>query len=90
MLFMLTGCERPAPPSLPPLEVPVAQVVVRDQPIVKEMVGETRGSSDIPVRARVEGVLTGMHFRPGTGPFVVMSSIGGAENGAFNSYSPVA
>jgi membrane fusion protein, multidrug efflux system len=66
MLFMVTGCERPAPPSLPPLEVPVAQVVVRDQPIVKEMVGETRGSSDIPVRARVEGVLTGMHFREGS------------------------
>jgi multidrug efflux pump subunit AcrA (membrane-fusion protein) len=30
------------------------------------MVGETRGSSDIPVRARVEGVLTGMHFREGS------------------------
>jgi len=66
MLFVVTGCERPAPPPLPPLEVPVAQVLVRDQPIVKEMVGETRGSSDIPVRARVEGVLTAMHFREGS------------------------
>ena len=28
--------------------------------------GETRGSSDILIRARVEGVLTGMHFREGS------------------------
>ena len=29
------------------------------------MVGQTRGSSDIPIRARVEGVVTGMHFVEG-------------------------
>ncbi len=66
MLFLVTGCDRPKPPPLPPLEVPVTEVLRRDQPILKEMVGETRGSSDIPVRARVEGVLTGMHFREGS------------------------
>jgi len=59
------GCERPKPPPLPPLKVPVAQVLKRDQPVLRELVGETRGSSDIPVRARVEGVLTAMHFREG-------------------------
>jgi hypothetical protein len=37
-------------------------VIQRDQPIEMEMVGQTRGSSDIPIRARVEGVLLGTHF----------------------------
>jgi len=40
-------------------------VLQRDQPIQLEMVGETRGSADIPIRARVEGVILGMHFTEG-------------------------
>jgi membrane fusion protein (multidrug efflux system) len=49
----------------PPPEVPVVQVIQRDQPIHLEMVGETRGSADIPIRARVEGVVVDMHFTEG-------------------------
>ena len=59
------ACGPDTPPPPPPPEVPVARVIQRDQPVVLEMVGETRGSSDIPIRARVEGVLLGMHFTEG-------------------------
>ncbi len=62
---LLVACEPAEPPPLPPLEVAVAEVVRRDQPIEMDMVGETLGSSDIPVRARVEGVLTSMNFVEG-------------------------
>lgn len=52
-----------APP--PPPQISVVAVLQRDQPLEMEMVGETRGSSDIPVRARVEGVLEEMKFTEG-------------------------
>ena len=63
--FLLIACEPAAPPPPPPLEIAVIEVLQRDQPIEMEMVGETLGSSDIPVRARVEGVLTSMSFTEG-------------------------
>jgi membrane fusion protein (multidrug efflux system) len=61
----LVSCGPSEPPVVPPLEIAVVDVVQRDQPIKIDMVGETRGSSDIPIRARVEGVLTGMYFTEG-------------------------
>ncbi len=64
-LVFLLGCGPSEPPVIPPLEIAVVEVVQRDQPITMEMVGQTRGSSDIPIRARVEGVVTGMHFVEG-------------------------
>jgi membrane fusion protein (multidrug efflux system) len=45
--------------------VTVTEVVVRDVPIVREWVGETRGQSDIEIRARVKGYLTAIHFVEG-------------------------
>lgn len=59
------ACTDEAPPPPPPPEVPVVAVIQRDQPIELEMVGQTQGSADIPIRARVEGVLTGMYFIEG-------------------------
>jgi membrane fusion protein (multidrug efflux system) len=59
------GCSPEAPPAPPPPEIAVVAVLKRDQPVEMEMVGETRGSSDIPVRARVEGVLEEMKFTEG-------------------------
>ena len=50
---------------MPAPEIAVVEVVQRDQPITMDMVGETRGSSDIPIRARVEGVLLSMDFVEG-------------------------
>ncbi|MGD8696390.1 MAG: efflux RND transporter periplasmic adaptor subunit [Gammaproteobacteria bacterium] len=39
--------------------------IQRDQPILLEAIGETMGSVDIPIRARVEGYLEGMFFDEG-------------------------
>ena len=64
-LAFLVSCGSSEPPVIPPLEIEVVEVVQRDQPIELVMVGETRGSSDIPIRARVEGVVTGMYFSEG-------------------------
>jgi membrane fusion protein (multidrug efflux system) len=61
----MTVCTEAEPPPPPLPEVPVVEVIQRDQPIEVEMVGETRGSADIPIRARVEGVLVAMHFIEG-------------------------
>jgi len=65
LILAATACEKPEPPPPPPLQIRTVDVIQRDQPIVIEMVGETRGSADIPIRARVEGVLLGMHFSEG-------------------------
>jgi membrane fusion protein (multidrug efflux system) len=64
-LPLLFSCSASEPPTPPLLEIPVVEVIQRDQPIEMEMVGQTLGSSDIPIRARVEGVLLGMHFVEG-------------------------
>jgi membrane fusion protein (multidrug efflux system) len=64
-LAFLVSCGSSEPPVVPPPEIGVVDVVQRDQRITMDMVGETRGSSDIPIRARVEGVLTGMYFQEG-------------------------
>ena len=64
-LGCLVACDSAPPPAPPLLEIQVARVVQRDQPIEMVMVGETLGSADVPVRTRVEGELLGMHFLEG-------------------------
>ncbi len=59
------GCDKSEPPAPPPPNIPVVTPIQRDQPIAVEMVGETMGSVDIPIRARVEGFLEGMSFQEG-------------------------
>ena len=54
-----------APPSPPP-EVKVATVLHRDVPIYVEAIGETRGSTEIVLRARVEGFIQTIDFKEGT------------------------
>ena len=61
----MTACDTAEPPAPPLLEVEVLQVQPRDIPIYLEMVGQTRGSVSIPIRARVDGVLEEMHFLEG-------------------------
>jgi len=61
------GCgEKQAPPPPPPPEVTVASVVQRDVPVVLELVGQTRGSEDVEIRARVEGFLEEVSFEEGS------------------------
>lgn len=59
------GCGKQEAPAAAPPEVYVAEVVQRDVPIYMEIVGQTRGSQDVEIRARVEGFLDRVAFREG-------------------------
>jgi membrane fusion protein, multidrug efflux system len=50
----------------PPPEVIVTEVIQRDVPIVMELVGQTKGSEDVEIRARVEGFLEDVAFAEGS------------------------
>jgi membrane fusion protein, multidrug efflux system len=58
--------KKEAPPPPPPLEVKVAPVVQRDVPVYIEVIGQTRGSTEIEVRARVEGFLESVNYQEGS------------------------
>ena len=61
----IPACGKPEPPSMPPMSVAVLKVQPRDIPIYLDMIGQTFGSVDIPIRARVDGVLEEIHFLEG-------------------------
>ena len=57
--------KKEAPPPAPP-KVSVAPVIQRDVPVFVEAIGQTRGSTEIEVRARVEGYLESVDFKEGS------------------------
>ena len=61
----LVGCSQKEAPAAAPPEVYVADVIQRDVPVYMELVGQTRGSQDVEIRARVEGFLDRVAFREG-------------------------
>jgi len=63
---LVVGCGKDHRPEMPPLEVPVAEVVQRDTPLEFELVAQMRGMVDVDVRPRVEGYLTSLDFGEGT------------------------
>lgn len=65
LLLCLAACsgEDAAPP--PPAQVYVADVLQRDVPVYMELVGQTEGSQDVEIRARVEGFLDTVAFAEG-------------------------
>jgi membrane fusion protein, multidrug efflux system len=50
----------------PPPEVKVATVIQRDIPVYVEAIGETRGNTEIEIRARVEGFIESVDYKEGT------------------------
>jgi membrane fusion protein (multidrug efflux system) len=62
---LLAACGAEAPPPAKPPEIKVVEVVQRDTRITQDFVGQTLGSTDIPIRARVEGFLESRNFREG-------------------------
>ncbi len=64
LLFIYSCSEKQQPPPSPP-EITVVEVIQKDVPIYKDFVGQVYGFSDIPIRARVTGFLTGIHFKEG-------------------------
>ncbi|MCU0407512.1 MAG: efflux RND transporter periplasmic adaptor subunit [Bacteroidales bacterium] len=53
-------------PVVKPIEVPVVKVMQQDVALESEYAGQTYGESDVEIRARVEGWVTGMKFREGS------------------------
>ena len=64
-LFISGSCGKKEPEALPPQPFQVFEVRAQSVPIYEEFVGQIYGEKDIPIRARVEGFLTGMHFLEG-------------------------
>ena len=63
---LIAACSKPpAPPPAPP-EVAVGPVVQKDVPVYLELVGQTLGSEDIEIRARVEGYIQRVEFAEGS------------------------
>lgn len=64
-VLLLSSCaeenkQKPIP------NVSVVTVLQKDVPIIHEFVGQTYGMYDIPIRARVQGFLEGIHFKQGS------------------------
>ena len=66
VLAAAAGCGKKQTPAPPPPEVKVATVLQHDVPINIEVIGETRGSPEVEIRARVEGFLETVDFEEGT------------------------
>ena len=62
---LAAGCGKKEAPAGAPPEVYVADVVQKDVPVYLELVGQTRGSQDVEIRARVEGYLNRVAFTEG-------------------------
>ena len=60
------GCGKKEAPAGAPPEVYVADVMQKDVPVYLELVGQTRGSQDVEIRARVEGYLDKVAFTEGS------------------------
>jgi len=65
LVMVLTACSDQEAPAVAIPEVYVAEVVQQDVPIYMEIVGQTRGSQDVDIRARVEGFLDTINFTEG-------------------------
>jgi membrane fusion protein (multidrug efflux system) len=60
------ACKEPPPPAEPPpTPVKVGTVLQKDVPIFLEAIGQTRGSTEIEVRARVAGYIQTVNFTEG-------------------------
>jgi membrane fusion protein (multidrug efflux system) len=61
-----TGCSRQAPTKeMQPPAVMVVAAASRSLPVYSEYIGETYGLADVDVVSRVEGWVTGIHFKEG-------------------------
>jgi membrane fusion protein (multidrug efflux system) len=68
LLLVLGACEgsvKEAAQPPPPPDVKVAQVLQRDVPVYVEAIGETRGNTEIEIRARVEGFIDSVDYKEG-------------------------
>lgn len=65
LIVAFTSCSEKKQSQAPIQEISVVKVLQKDVPLYQEFVGEVYGEKDIPIRARVEGFLEGIHFDEG-------------------------
>ena len=63
--ILFTGCKKEQQAVIPPQPFEVYEIKTKSVPIYQEFVGQIYGEKDIPIRARVVGFLTGIHFQEG-------------------------
>ncbi len=66
IVVILIGCSGEEAAAPPPPPVTVATVVSHNVPVFSEWVGQTRGSVNTEIRARVQGYLDAVEFPEGT------------------------
>ncbi len=66
-ILLFSSCKDKQAQQATPPDINVVEVIQKEIPIYKEYVGQTYGYKDIPIRARVDGYLTGIHFKEGFG-----------------------
>lgn len=69
--LLLVACsDKPAPtaapPAMPPMPVTVLEVSPTNIPLSLEAVGQTEGSREVEVRARINGILLKRHYAEGS------------------------
>ena len=66
LAIFFSSCGKKEIPPPPPAKVKVVDVLQTTVPIPVDFVGQTYGYKDIPIRARVDGFLTGLYFKEGS------------------------
>jgi membrane fusion protein (multidrug efflux system) len=67
LLLLAAACEKDKKPqAAPPPEIPVVDVIQRDEPLGFDLVAQLRGYEDVEIRARVEGYLRSIDYQEGT------------------------
>ncbi len=65
-LVIVSSCgKKEGPRAIPPVPVTYVNVLQQDVTIYTDFIGQTFGIYDIPIRARVQGFLEGIHFQEG-------------------------
>jgi membrane fusion protein (multidrug efflux system) len=65
-MMVIVGCAKKQAVVMPPARVTVIKAIQKDVPLYEEYVAQVFGLSDVEVRARVEGWVTGVHFKEGS------------------------
>jgi membrane fusion protein (multidrug efflux system) len=62
----MASCNNDKQQVMPIQKITTVNVEQKDVPIYREFVGQVYGEKDIPIRARIEGFLEGIHFEEGS------------------------
>lgn len=67
LLISLAACkDQEQTVEMQPPEIPVFEVQQQDVPIYNELAGQIYGQKDIPIRARVDGLIEKISFEEGS------------------------